>query len=432
MNMTINASYLLPVRTASCSTMGDYAIKKKLTVPYSKARKGDIVLYDFNHNGTSDHTGIIYKVEGNKIYVAEGNTSLGNNCNGGMVMTRARTKSQVNYIVRPKYDDKVTADMIVKTALAEVGTKESPSGSNQVKYNTWFYGKAVHGSAYPWCMVFVEWCFYHVKEAEKPLPKPMGKYGFSIPLPTLKKGSKGNKVALLQKFLKWYGCSLKVDGDFGAKTEAQLKRFQKAEEIKVDGVYANQSYGKAKAYLPKPLKVDEPKKEEPVDKGKKTKAQKMLAEMDKLAWKYGTPKKRYSYKKGRPRNACKEAMAKHGYKTKEKLSSCVYFANTLVRDSGVNKSFCAGHGYDKPYPKHEKGFDTVIVGRVPKVKELKPADMIRYKKKNKDEHVMFYYGHNRICDAGHYNRFANIRKNDFRYKRRNVKKSTIQVLRPKG
>lgn len=29
-----------------------------------------------------------------------------------------------------------------------------------MKYNTWFYGKAVSGSAYPWCCVFVCWCFH--------------------------------------------------------------------------------------------------------------------------------------------------------------------------------------------------------------------------------------------------------------------------------
>ena len=100
----INGSYLLPVRTASCSVFGDYAIKKKMTVPYSKAKKGDIVLYDFNKNGTSDHTGIVYKVSKGKIYVVEGNTSTGNNCNGGMVMKRTRVKGNVNYLVRPKYE----------------------------------------------------------------------------------------------------------------------------------------------------------------------------------------------------------------------------------------------------------------------------------------------------------------------------------------
>ena len=151
----MNGSYLLPVRTASCSVMGDYALKKKMTVPYSKAKKGDVVLYDFNGNGTSDHTGIIYQVSGGKIYVVEGNTSKSSNDNGGCVMKRTRVKGNVNYIVRPKYDDKITAEMVVATALAEVGVKEKPRNSNKVKYNTWYYGKEVSGKNYPWCMTCI-------------------------------------------------------------------------------------------------------------------------------------------------------------------------------------------------------------------------------------------------------------------------------------
>lgn len=48
---------------------------------------------------------------------------------------------------------------IIATALDEVGTKESPPGSNKVKYNTWFYNKEVSGKVYPWCGVFVSWVF---------------------------------------------------------------------------------------------------------------------------------------------------------------------------------------------------------------------------------------------------------------------------------
>ena len=51
------------------------------------------------------------------------------------------------------------ASDIIKIAQSEIGTKESPSNSNNVKYNTWYYGKAVSGSAYPWCAVFVSWLF---------------------------------------------------------------------------------------------------------------------------------------------------------------------------------------------------------------------------------------------------------------------------------
>lgn len=52
--------------------------------------------------------------------------------------------------------------MLLSTAQEQIGTKESPANSNNVKYNTWYYGKAVSGSAYPWCMAFVQWCFDQV------------------------------------------------------------------------------------------------------------------------------------------------------------------------------------------------------------------------------------------------------------------------------
>lgn len=48
---------------------------------------------------------------------------------------------------------------ILNVATKEIGTKESPTNSNRVKYNTWYYGKEVSGSAYPWCCVFVAWVF---------------------------------------------------------------------------------------------------------------------------------------------------------------------------------------------------------------------------------------------------------------------------------
>lgn len=40
----INAINILPVKTASCSVFGDYAIAEGMTVPYSKAKRGDVVL----------------------------------------------------------------------------------------------------------------------------------------------------------------------------------------------------------------------------------------------------------------------------------------------------------------------------------------------------------------------------------------------------
>lgn len=51
-----------------------------------------------------------------------------------------------------------TVKDLIDLARAQLGVKECPANSNKVKYNTWYYGRDVSGAAYPWCMVFVQWC----------------------------------------------------------------------------------------------------------------------------------------------------------------------------------------------------------------------------------------------------------------------------------
>jgi hypothetical protein len=67
---------------------------------------GDVVFYDWQGDGKSDHVGIVEKVNPNGSIVAiEGNTSKGNNSNGGQVMRRDdRTSQQIKGYVRPPYD----------------------------------------------------------------------------------------------------------------------------------------------------------------------------------------------------------------------------------------------------------------------------------------------------------------------------------------
>ena len=47
----------------------------------------------------------------------------------------------------------------ISIAAKEIGTVEQPKNSNNVKYNTWFYGRKVSGAAYPWCMAAVQYWF---------------------------------------------------------------------------------------------------------------------------------------------------------------------------------------------------------------------------------------------------------------------------------
>ena len=53
-----------------------------------------------------------------------------------------------------------TREALIQLARWQVGVCETPAGSNRVKYNTWYYGKEVSGSAYPWCVALVVWCFH--------------------------------------------------------------------------------------------------------------------------------------------------------------------------------------------------------------------------------------------------------------------------------
>lgn len=52
-----------------------------------------------------------------------------------------------------------TANELLAIARKQLGVCESPPNSNNVRYNTWYYGREVMGSAYPWCMAFVQWVF---------------------------------------------------------------------------------------------------------------------------------------------------------------------------------------------------------------------------------------------------------------------------------
>lgn len=59
----------------------------------------------------------------------------------------------------------MTTTKIIEIAANEIGVCENPPNSNNVKYNTWYYGHPVQdgfptkNSKYPWCAVFISWLF---------------------------------------------------------------------------------------------------------------------------------------------------------------------------------------------------------------------------------------------------------------------------------
>lgn len=100
-----DASSLLPVRTASCAEFMK-AAKKVKNWHTGALKSGDIVIFDFPGNASkAEHVGIVDEIaDENHAFTIEGNTGVGNDANGGMVMRRKRKRSLIAGAFRPAYD----------------------------------------------------------------------------------------------------------------------------------------------------------------------------------------------------------------------------------------------------------------------------------------------------------------------------------------
>lgn len=78
-------------------------------------------------------------------------------------------------------EEKEKRALVLKIAQSKVGIKENPPGSNNVIFNTLFYGRPVHdgdkpGASYAWCFTAVSEIF---QEAKLPLPGIQYRRGFA-------------------------------------------------------------------------------------------------------------------------------------------------------------------------------------------------------------------------------------------------------------
>lgn len=219
---------MLVKKSASCLDMLTWFEKNGQIV--TDPRPGDLVFFKYaTNNRRTNHIGLVYEVKSKDSFsTIEGNTSINSNDNGGKVMLRQRTRKNVVAFGRPSYTANQVS-RILAIANGEVGITEYPPNSNNVKYNTWYYGHPVSGAAYPWCCTFISYIFSQLDENTTPAKPTNDK-------PTIKKGSKGEAVELLQELLVVKGYVLVIDGDFGPKTEAAVKDFQNKQHLKVDGI----------------------------------------------------------------------------------------------------------------------------------------------------------------------------------------------------
>ena len=217
-------------KSAYCPTIADFYIAKKQTVSKGSGKPGDIVLFDWNHSGASDHIGIIEKKNSDGTYTCiEGNTSLNNNSNGGQVMRRKRYQSQISWICRPKYSNSTTT---VSTTTKKTGklVVDGEWGKTTTTMTQKVFGVSTTGTItgqLTSCKKYLpaasadSWKFASSSKNGAAVIKEIQKL-----VGVTRDGKAGKKTVMaMQKFLnkKGYSCGT-ADGVMGAKT---VKAWQK-------------------------------------------------------------------------------------------------------------------------------------------------------------------------------------------------------------
>lgn len=122
-------------KTAYCPTVYNY-YKSKGKI-FAKPKVGDLVLYSFDGSSLAGHIGLVCEVTDDTHFKAvEGNTSVTSDDNGGSVMVRDRTTSQVLGFARPDYkSDEITQKEINKQYQKALGISKVDGDFNENDLN---------------------------------------------------------------------------------------------------------------------------------------------------------------------------------------------------------------------------------------------------------------------------------------------------------
>ena len=93
--------------TASCAATLAWALKHKRLIQVEKAKRGDLLIFDFSKSGHSEHIGIAldnFDVERKTIHTIEGNTGESSQTNGEGVYIKTRSKAFIKAVIRPLYE----------------------------------------------------------------------------------------------------------------------------------------------------------------------------------------------------------------------------------------------------------------------------------------------------------------------------------------
>ena len=100
------ADYCGGGKSASCEWVLNFARVNKCFVEKTELRRGDVVLYKMaTNNRAANHIGIVTQASSSRVTAIEGNTAVGNDSDGGEVMVRERTLTNVVGGYRPSYKE---------------------------------------------------------------------------------------------------------------------------------------------------------------------------------------------------------------------------------------------------------------------------------------------------------------------------------------
>lgn len=222
---------------ASCTYSMRYY--KSMGRLFNSPKVGDQIF--FGSGSSASHTGLVYKVDGSKVYTVEGNTSgaSGVVANGGGVFAKsyALNYTKIAGYGRPAYDDEADQPKEVKVTTGNIDTVKEVQVWLNNNYSSGLVLDGLYGTLTRKALV---------KALQKELGVDVdGIFGRNTrsAVKTLRKGDKGILVKILQGFLVCYGYKeAYMDGDFGSGTETAVRAVQKRYKIEVDGIAGKDTF----------------------------------------------------------------------------------------------------------------------------------------------------------------------------------------------
>lgn len=191
-------------KCAYTPTLANYY--KSINRWYSTPKPGDLVFFKFSGSNRINHVGLVTKViDGVTIQTIEGNTSSGNDANGGAVEQRTRSTKYIVGYGRPLYDG--------ATPPSSAPSPSSNAFKDFVKELQAAIGAKVDGI---------------------PGPETLSK----TPTLSINTNQLHPAVKPLQKYLNYLGYSCgSIDGEFRANTDKGVRKFQKTFLKEPDGEF---------------------------------------------------------------------------------------------------------------------------------------------------------------------------------------------------